>query len=95
MIVATLEIELRMDGCFSLKEKRHVLRGTLEKLRRDLQISAAEVDDHDLWNSAVVGLALATNDAHHAEGVLDRAVAILESHPEIEVVAVNRRVERT
>lgn len=44
MVVGTLRLDLRLDGCFSLKEKRHVLRGTLERLRRDYQVAAVSND---------------------------------------------------
>ncbi len=95
MIVATLELDLRLDGCFSLKEKRHVLRSLIDRLRRDLHVAANEVGDHDLWNAAILGLACVSNDVGQAEGVLDRALAMVDAHPEVEIVTIDRRVERT
>ena len=94
MIVGTLELDLRLDGCFSLKEKRHVLRSLIDRLRHDLHLAVSEVGDYDLWNSAVVGVACVTNDATLADGVLDRVLAIVDASPAIEVVTVNRTVER-
>ncbi|MGV3618444.1 MAG: DUF503 domain-containing protein [Fimbriimonas sp.] len=94
MILGTLELDLRLDGCFSLKDKRQVLRSLLDRLRRDLHVAANEVGDHDLWNSAVLGIACVTNDTGVADGVLDRVLAMVDAYPAIEVVMVGRSVER-
>lgn len=94
LIVGTLELDLRLDGCFSLKDKRQVLRSLIDRLRRDLHVAANEVGDHDLWNSAIVGVACVTNDAGMADGVLDRVLTVVDASPAIEVVTVDRRVER-
>ncbi len=86
MFVGVLQVELSIPGAYSLKEKRHVLKGLLERLRRDFAVSAAEVDAHDVWNRAVVGAAFVSNDARHAESHLRRAANSLESEREAQVV---------
>ena len=78
MLVGVLQVELAIPGVYSLKEKRHVLKGLIERLRRDFAVSAAEVDRHDVWNSAIVGVAFVSNDAHHAESHLQRVLNALE-----------------
>jgi uncharacterized protein YlxP (DUF503 family) len=74
VFVGVLQVELSIPGAFSLKEKRHVLKGFLERLRRDFGVSAAEVDRQDVWNSAIVGVAFVSNDARHAESHLQKAL---------------------
>jgi uncharacterized protein YlxP (DUF503 family) len=78
LFVGVLQVELSIPGAFSLKEKRHVLKGLLERLRRDFGVSAAEVDRQDVWNSAVIGVAFVSNDARHAESHLQHALNSLE-----------------
>jgi uncharacterized protein YlxP (DUF503 family) len=95
LIVGTLELDLRLDGCFSLKDKRQILRSLIDRLRRDLHVAVNEVGDHDLWNCAILGVACVTNDAGVADGVLDRVLTIVDALPTAEVVTVDRRVERT
>ena len=85
MFVGVLQIELSIPGAYSLKEKRHVLRGLLERLRRDFAVSAAEVDRQDVWNSAVVGVAFVSNDAKHARSHLQKALNSLERSRDAEV----------
>ena len=86
MIVGVLQIELSIPGAYSLKEKRHVLKGLLERLRRDFAVSAAEVDRQDVWNSAMIGVAFVSNDARHAESHLRRALNSVEKSRDADVV---------
>ncbi len=74
MFVGVLQVELAIPGAFSLKEKRHVLKGVVARLRREFDVSAAEVDRQDVWNSAIVGVAYVSNDARHAASHLQRVL---------------------
>ena len=94
MIVGTLEIHLRLDGCFSLKDKRQVLRSLLDRCRRDFHVSIAEVADNDLWNVGTIGIACISNDATLIESLLTKILELFESHPAIEVEAAHRVIER-
>ena len=85
MFVGVLQIELSIPGAWSLKEKRHVLKGLLERTRRDFAVTAAEVDRHDVWNSAVVGVAFVSNDARHAQSHLQRVLNSLERSRDVDV----------
>jgi uncharacterized protein YlxP (DUF503 family) len=85
VFVGVLQVELSIPGSYSLKEKRHVLKGLLERLRRDFAVSAAEVDRQDVWNSAIVGVAFVSNDARHAESHLQKVLNSLEKAREATV----------
>lgn len=93
MIVASLRLDLRLEACFSLKEKRHVLRPLLERARRH-GLSAAEIDDQDLWNRAAVGLATVSADAREAEKALRTVERLFESTPGVEIVGEEFLTER-
>jgi uncharacterized protein YlxP (DUF503 family) len=92
MVVGTLEIHLRLDGCRSLKEKRRTLTPVIERLRRDLRASVAEVGDNDLWNVAVVGFACVGSSALHVQQTLDVAVRIVDECADIDIDSVCREV---
>lgn len=95
MIVAWLEVELGLEGCFSLKEKRRILQSILHKLRNDLQVSASEVGDQELWNRAMLGVALTSSHAQLAESVLDKVLDRIDAEPEAEVLSAVRDVFQT
>lgn len=90
MIVGTLELSLRLDGCFSLKDKRRVLRSLLDRARNSYHVSIAEVDDHDLWNVATVGVACVSNDPRHAESVLQQVIELFDACPDLEVESAGK-----
>ena len=94
MVVAILALDLRLEGCRSLKEKRHLLRGLIERSRRDFQVSIAEVGDQDLWGNAVVCASYSSNSSDHAHRVLDNVEHAFDTHPEIEVTSILRDLWR-
>lgn len=94
MIVGLLELDLRLSGVNSLKDKRHILRGLIEKLRRDFQIAISEVGDHDLWGNAVLGVAAISNDTQHIESVLAKVLERIEGQPELEIAGSWQEIER-
>ena len=48
MLVALERFDLRIPGCRSLKQKRHVLTTLTAALRQRFPVSVAEVDHHHL-----------------------------------------------
>jgi hypothetical protein len=94
MIVGTLCLQLALEGTFSLKDKRRILRSLIERARREYQVAAAEVDDQELWGNATVGVAYVTNSAVHAESVLQKVLDLFDHCPEVCVENVERDIER-
>jgi uncharacterized protein len=90
MHVAALRVTVRIPHSNSLKEKRSVVRHLVESSRQRFGVSASEVEEHDRWQLAVVGFAVAAPSARHAGELLDRTERYVWSHPEVEVVDVSR-----
>lgn len=85
MVVGSLEVHIRMEGCRSLKDKRRVLRPLVERLRRDLHVSVAEVRDNDLWNVATVGVACVGATKTDVRRTLDSALRVFDECAEARV----------
>ncbi len=94
MVVGIMQLDLRLEGVNSLKDKRHVIRSLVERLRRDFQVAVAEVDDHELWGNSVVGLTYVSNDAHHIESLFSKLIEVVESRPDIELVGQWQTIDR-
>lgn len=90
MVVGSLEVHLRMDGSRSLKDKRRVLRPLIERLRRDLHASVAEVGDNDLWNVTVIGVACVGSSRLQVQQTLDGAIRIVDEYADVVVESVCR-----
>jgi uncharacterized protein YlxP (DUF503 family) len=84
--IGTLRVDLRLRGIRSLKEKRGVLAPLLAKLRNDLHCAAAEVGLNDVWQASVLEVACVNSERGAAEATLRRAIHLLESGGEVEVV---------
>jgi len=61
----------------SLKDKRRAVKSIIGKVRNRFNVSIAEVDANDVWQSAVIGMACVSNDAAHAHGLLEKAVQMI------------------
>jgi uncharacterized protein YlxP (DUF503 family) len=87
MVIGVCTIELYMPCNHSLKGKRGVLKPILTHLRREFNVSTAEVDDNDVWQSATLGLVTVSNDTPYVQSLLEKAVQWLAAHhPEAQVV---------
>lgn len=92
MHIGACIITLRLPGCHSLKEKRQVVRSLSERLRRRFNVAVAEVEEQDLWQTAVLGLAVVSNDAGHAARQIDTVIAAVEES-RLDAELVDRHVE--
>lgn len=79
MIIGVLTVDISIDGAFSLKEKRMVLRSIRDRVRHKFNVSLAEVDGHDVWNYSRLGVAVVANQQKHANQVLSKVAELLET----------------
>ena len=78
-MIGFLTFHVYIPGCASLKEKRSRLKPLLSRLQREFNLSAAEVDLQDVWQSSVVQCALVGNDAVHVNRSLQHVVHWIET----------------
>jgi uncharacterized protein len=90
MHAATLVVDLHLPQARSLKAKRAVIRPILEGLRHRFAVSAAEVDHHDRWQRAGLGVAVVAASVSHVEDVLDSAERFIWAQPDVEILATER-----
>jgi len=88
--VGALEIEIHIPAAGSLKAKRSIVRHLIEASRQRFGVSASEVAHHDLWQRSGLGFSVVAPDAAHAEHLLDQVERFVFSHPELEVISVDR-----
>ncbi len=78
MLVATCVVELSLNGVYSLKDKRSIVKSILTRLPKQFNVATAEIAHHDIWQTAVIGLVTVGNDAGYLHGLLEKAVAWIE-----------------
>ena len=86
MRVALAKVDLFFPYCHSLKEKRHILHKIKDRIFADFKISIHEVDHHDKWQRAQLGLAIVGNDALILNGLSDKILEKISNSGLAEVV---------
>ena len=69
-VIASLTLELRIEGAHSLKDKRQVVRSVKDRLRSSFNVSVAELDPSNLWNEATIGIAAVSHSRDYLDGLL-------------------------
>ena len=90
MHAAALRIELYLRDCRSLKAKRATIRPVIEGVAKRHRVSVSEVDHHDSWHQATVGVAAVAPTHSHLRELLDDVERYVWSFPEVEVLRVDR-----
>jgi uncharacterized protein YlxP (DUF503 family) len=86
MHVALLQVVLQIPDANGLKDKRRVVRSLLDRIRNDHPVAAAEIEDQDVWRSAVVGFAAVSNSTKHAASTLQAVLEHIRRSPGCRVV---------
>jgi len=71
MVIGILQVELRIEGADSLKDKRKVVASLKDRLHRGHQVSVAEVDTQDIHRTATLGMAVVSTAVPHCQSILD------------------------
>jgi uncharacterized protein YlxP (DUF503 family) len=90
MLIGLLTVQIEVAGAESLKDKRMVVRSLITRIRDKMNVSAAEVDDLDLWQRATLGFAVVSNDGAHNDQVLEKVVRLIENEHRCAVLDVER-----
>jgi uncharacterized protein YlxP (DUF503 family) len=78
MTVGLLTVSLSLPVTHSLKEKRGVLKPLMAQLRKEFNVSVAEVEDQDRWQASAVGIAVVGGEGANLHGTLEGVVRWIE-----------------
>jgi hypothetical protein len=89
MRTAALRVELHLPSPQSLKAKRAILRPVIEGIKRLGSFSVAEVDHHDRWQRAALGVAIVTRDGEGLVVQIAKLRRYLDTRLEVEVLDIH------
>ena len=92
MKIAVLKIRLYAPWVHSLKEKRMIIKSLLAKIRNKFQVSAAEVEEQDVHQILVIGVAAIVPHSAQADSLMDEIIDFVEQNTEAEIVAEEREI---
>lgn len=79
-MLGILNIHLHLPGCASLKEKRGRIKPLLARLRREFNLSVAEVGLQDKWHEALICCAMVSSDRTVLQQSLQQVSRWVEAH---------------
>ncbi len=79
MVIGVCKVVLAIDSVFSLKEKRHIVKSLVERIKSRFNASVAEVDLNDNWKRAVIGISCVSNESGHADSMMANIVNFIEN----------------
>ena len=91
MTVGLARVTLFLPEVHSLKEKRMVLRRVKDRARQKFNLAIAEVGENDLWQRALLGVAVIGSGRRFVESALDEVVRFIRG--EAEVTNVEREIQ--
>ena len=78
MVVGVLKLNLLIPENHSLKGKRGVIKRIEARAAQRFNISVTECDDQDLWQSAILGFAVAGTSKPIIEATLNKVVEFID-----------------
>ena len=92
MYVAMAVFDLLLGDVRTLKQKRAVVRPIVTEVQRKFAVTAAETGHLELYRRAEIGVAAVSGEPGHGAAVLDTVERWVAGRPEVELVAVRRRL---
>ncbi len=89
--IASLVVELEIADGLTLKDKRHVLRSLLDRIRGRFNVGAAEVDHLDSVRFATIAMVGVANEHRFLNEMMSKLVNLIES--EVRVVMLDQDLE--
>lgn len=86
MVLMGVEITLLIFDAYSLKDKRSVIQSILRRVENRHHLAAAEVDELEMHNKAVLGLGVVGNNRQLCRKRLDSALKEIEENHEVEIL---------
>lgn len=92
MYVGLAAYDVVLGDMRTLKAKRGAVRPLVAELRRRFEVSVAETGHVDLYRRTEIGVAVVAGEPARCTEVLDRIDRWWDERPEVELVAIRRRL---
>ena len=92
MKIATIIFRLRAPWVHSLKEKRMIVKSLVAKLRNRFNVSASEIDEQDIHQIIVIGVAAIVPHNAFADSLMEDISQFVEENTEAEIIDEEREI---
>lgn len=92
MNIAVMTFRLRASWVHSLKEKRMIVKSLIAKLQNRYHVSAAEIEDQDVHQMIVIGVATIVPHNAMADSLMDDISLFVEENTDAEILDEEREI---
>ena len=78
MVVGISIFELHLPACRSLKAKRKVVKGLVDRVHARYRVSVAETGHHDLHQRSQITVAIVSQSEHELDRMLDEIRTVVD-----------------
>lgn len=78
MVVGISIFELHLPACRSLKAKRKVVKGLVDRVHARFRVSVAETGHHDLHQRSQITVAIVSQSEHELDRMLDQIRTVVD-----------------
>jgi hypothetical protein len=90
MTTLSAVLTLYIPHAGSLKDKRMVAKGVIDKTKRKFNTAVAEVGTQDVHQTLTLGIAVVSGEYTHALNMLDEVIRYIEGNIDAELVSVEK-----
>ena len=92
MKIAAMTFRLHAPWVHSLKEKRMIVKSLIAKLQNRFHVSVSEIDEQDIHQIIVIGVAAIVPHNALADSLMDEISLFIESNTEAEILEEIREI---
>ncbi len=86
MIIGACELKLMVYDSNSLKDKRQVIKSILDRIRSRFNVSIAELDLNDSWQTAIIGFSCISNNSNHVNQIISNVIKFIDEDSRVEII---------
>lgn len=86
MVIGLCKVSIHLPLSTSLKGKRGILKGLLERTRKHFNVSIAEIGSQDDWKRAEVGIVAISNEKDYLHRLFPQVISYLEKHHLVDLI---------
>lgn len=88
MKILLIKVTLRASWVHSLKEKRMVVKSIIQRLKNKFNISVGEVDNQDIHQTIVIGIAGVCCTNAQIDSTLENIINFIEVNTDAEIINI-------
>lgn len=93
MKIIIIKVKLRANWVHSLKEKRMIVKSLVKKLQNKFNISVSEVDNQDIHQSIVIGIAGICLDSKQADSTIDNIINYIYENTDADIINIDTTID--